>query len=1399
VSYNEGKADDANADDTYVLIGASVKTGAGDDTISATTLAEATSIEAGVGNDTLNVQLTGTGVLAGDTNANSTAVVTALGVDLREVTAADATKQDALGAVIDLGEGDDTANFLDTLAVTAEATTIVAADAELRGGAGNDVLNVTTLDAVTVTAPIAATITSGVAAQTDTNANVTGFEAANFTIANQITNAGDTKLNDGTVVAADAAYAATGALANTRNENYVGSPTINDDDATGASVTADMARFDSALKSVNLVSQEQPLLMVNQQYEAGTATSFVLNNLGAGVTVSLQAQEATGVTSGALKDDTTTDVNLTVNLGAAAARGLADALTLNLASGSGAFDLNLTVNKTNVDNVGSSASTTDDDTMLVEKLTIGLAADDKGHAIVMSGGFGDANYTGYAANVGTYAQFRNQAGNNDKSVTDYNAATAAQKGGQGNAAATEFTLGSATAGTVAGTTTSVTGLSADKITLNGAGVVNMTVNATNNYTIVSGTGADTINMVADTVDDEDAIDGGATGRNTLVISGSNSIGFATASQPENDDAWTNKKNLQILEIRSNAAGANANTVVLDEQTFVTGIDTINLTATTKDVSNQTTTIVFGDDFRRDTAITTTDDIVSTQVNITNRVSATDTNQSISLFANGGAGVTLNDLYGRSKLTATVALNDAGGATTIASTAVAATDGNVDLDVAAGTTGTISSITLVDNNQSATGKAAGTSLDAGAISVTVNNAWSRTTFTVDASAITNTVVSGGTAAQTETALADGGLTFDGAAETDATLTVRGTQNSDDITGGAGADTLAGNAGNDVVRGGLGADSITGDAGNDTLLGEAGADVVDGGAGNDAITGGTGADALTGGTGTDIFNYSDVTQSTGAAADVISDFASGTDKISITATVAGASTVNLGRFSNNGDNTSLDGNNAALVLFDGYYGNGSLAIDVNGDGQINDNLDYSIKSTAAIAAGDVNYTLTIGNGNNVVRMGQGVDVVTAGTGDDTFVIVGSISATQAAAYAAAGAGVVPAALSKVLPFADLTTARTASEAQSGDKITAGTGTDTLHLYGQVDMTVFSNADGSSTIIGFENLIINSDITLTPSQLANVGKLTFNGDSAHVLKIVQPAVGTTAAKVFTPAEVTTFLTGGSVTGITSLSAAIPVEVTNAGVNTTLTLGTATAAAPTTTRTVSEFVADTGLKVQNATDVVTGYTAAQVNKVISNLSSYADNGITGVLSFSTDITNANLTTLLNSAKVDNTKTSVAGTTGNDTIDLSNVTRGLSIDGGAGNDTITTTKAADTVSASAGNDTIILTAATTGTVSSLTGTIALTNVDRITGFGSGDTLQLPFVPTAVSSTTASGTTIAVIKGTVSGTNFTVSSTGTDMLFVFDQDGTGTGTTTAAVVLVGYNPTTTGATGGTGSTGTFGG
>ncbi|MBT7943458.1 MAG: hypothetical protein HN719_08895, partial [Alphaproteobacteria bacterium] len=63
---------------------------------------------------------------------------------------------------------------------------------------------------------------------------------------------------------------------------------------------------------------------------------------------------------------------------------------------------------------------------------------------------------------------------------------------------------------------------------------------------------------------------------------------------------------------------------------------------------------------------------------------------------------------------------------------------------------------------------------------------------------------------------------------------------------------------------------------TLVGGAGADTLTGGGANDTLVGGAGGDNLTGGGGADTFQYTAVNNFT-PAADTITDFASGTDKI------------------------------------------------------------------------------------------------------------------------------------------------------------------------------------------------------------------------------------------------------------------------------------------------------------------------------------------------------------------------------------------------------------------------------------------------------------------------------------------------------------------------------------------
>ena len=78
-----------------------------------------------------------------------------------------------------------------------------------------------------------------------------------------------------------------------------------------------------------------------------------------------------------------------------------------------------------------------------------------------------------------------------------------------------------------------------------------------------------------------------------------------------------------------------------------------------------------------------------------------------------------------------------------------------------------------------------------------------------------------------------------------------------------------------------ENATGGRGNDILLGNAVNNRLIGGAGADQLTGSAGADRLTGSTGRDVFDYNRVADSgrKPATADVIGDFASGTDRIDL----------------------------------------------------------------------------------------------------------------------------------------------------------------------------------------------------------------------------------------------------------------------------------------------------------------------------------------------------------------------------------------------------------------------------------------------------------------------------------------------------------------------------------------
>ena len=123
-------------------------------------------------------------------------------------------------------------------------------------------------------------------------------------------------------------------------------------------------------------------------------------------------------------------------------------------------------------------------------------------------------------------------------------------------------------------------------------------------------------------------------------------------------------------------------------------------------------------------------------------------------------------------------------------------------------------------------------------------------------------------------------------------VRGLAGDDRLTGAGGADSLFGGTGDDFLRGGGGLDRLLGNGGEDTLIGGGRSDFLKGGGGADQISGGGGADTLNGngredtldggrgddvlrgGAGADVFKFS-------GGQDIVLDFAIGVDRIDATA--------------------------------------------------------------------------------------------------------------------------------------------------------------------------------------------------------------------------------------------------------------------------------------------------------------------------------------------------------------------------------------------------------------------------------------------------------------------------------------------------------------------------------------
>src|SRR5688572_10913595 len=260
------------------------------------------------------------------------------------------------------------------------------------------------------------------------------------------------------------------------------------------------------------------------------------------------------------------------------------------------------------------------------------------------------------------------------------------------------------------------------------------------------------------------------------------------------------------------------------------------------------------------------------------------------------------------------------------------------------------------------------------------------------------------------------------------TINGTTSNDTLSGTAGDDTLNGfggndlflagsTGGNDVINGGAGRDSIefknratsaivvdfaagtitggssgtisftsierilTGDF-NDTLIGNAAAQTLTGQGGSDTISGAGGVDTLWGGTAADSFVF----RETGTAnADRISDFASGSDKIVLDASVmtalgaSGNFAASDMRFVANSTGTAQDASDRIIYETDTRQ----IWYDADGNGTTAARqLIATLQVCATLVATDIVVQGGGGGGPGTINGTEGDDSLTGTSGNDTI---------------------------------------------------------------------------------------------------------------------------------------------------------------------------------------------------------------------------------------------------------------------------------------------------------------------------------------------------------------------------------------------------------------------------------
>ena len=223
-------------------------------------------------------------------------------------------------------------------------------------------------------------------------------------------------------------------------------------------------------------------------------------------------------------------------------------------------------------------------------------------------------------------------------------------------------------------------------------------------------------------------------------------------------------------------------------------------------------------------------------------------------------------------------------------------------------------------------------------------------------------------------------------------IHGDEDDDTISGDVGLDWLYGDAGNDTLNGGVDSDQLYGGDGNDQLVGGTGADILAGGAGNDTLDGGVGDDILAGEVGDDVLDGKDGNDTVqggdgndtyvfglGSGQDTLLDSNGILDKVQFGTGVL-VSDITLVR---NRDHLtiSIRGTTDQFII-NNQFTNANLRVEEFrfADGTI---WDYNTLKSNAVFLGDAgNNSITGSDDNDVLDGGAGNDLIDGGKGNDVY---------------------------------------------------------------------------------------------------------------------------------------------------------------------------------------------------------------------------------------------------------------------------------------------------------------------------------------------------------------------------------------------------------------------------------